>query len=104
MSSIITIEKIIKKIQKDNPSLEEINNYIQKIKAKLNSDFDLIFKISKNISIYHDLIKEIGYISSLLTMGLEGLFDYNNIINEIIPHLQNIARFYQDNNINTKLE
>ncbi|MHA1270826.1 MAG: hypothetical protein ACTSPY_13620 [Candidatus Helarchaeota archaeon] len=99
MNLVQIIKSLITQLNIDKPSLKEVQNRIQIIKDRIDEDFEIIFKKSKNISVFHDIIKEIGYISSMIEMGLEGMFEYEHVLKETLIHLDNILNFYLEYNL-----
>ena len=103
MNNDNSLEEIINRIKKERIPLIEIKKIIEKIKTKINSDFELVFSASKNIDVFHNLLKEIGYNSSIIQFSLEGMFNYNDSLKEIIPHLQNISQIYTNLKIDFRI-
>ena len=91
-----SINEIIEIIKNQEIKLEDIKTIIIKIKKKINTDYDIIFHESKNVNIYHNLLKEIGYIEGIVNFIIEGVFDNENMWEEIVIHLGNILKIYSE--------
>ncbi|MHA1696519.1 MAG: hypothetical protein ACTSUG_14750 [Candidatus Helarchaeota archaeon] len=103
MTSVTTLKELIDKLEKENLELKEIKKHAEIVKNKINDDFNIIFNKTNNVSIFHDIVKEIGYIIGIINLAQEGLFDYNNVLREILIHFKKIDQFYSKHNLSFNL-
>jgi hypothetical protein len=99
-----SINEIIEIIKNKDCKLEDIKSIIIKIKEKIHLDYDIIFHESKNVNIYHNLLKEIGYIEGIVNFIIEGVLDNENMWEEIVIHLGNISKIYSEYDLEFKME
>ncbi|MBD3229961.1 MAG: hypothetical protein GF329_17395 [Candidatus Lokiarchaeota archaeon] len=100
MSNSRTLNKLISKIKNNELTFKEMQVLVEKIRNRLNEDFEKIFHESKNVNIYHNLLKEIGYIDSLLQFHIESKLEGDDkLLKEIVLHLKQIDKIYSDYNI-----
>ena len=93
------LKKIIDEISNNKLSLNKVHNILINLKQKINSDYELIFNKSKSIGVYHELLKEIGYLINLIEFCIEGAFNFEDYISEITSHLKNIDSIYSKLNL-----
>ncbi|TFF86508.1 MAG: hypothetical protein EU551_01415 [Promethearchaeota archaeon] len=99
-----SMKEIIEIIKNKDSKLEDIKSIVIKIKEKIHADYDIIFHESKNVNIYHNLLKEIGYIEGIVNFIIEGVFDNENMWEEIVVHLDNISQIYSEYDLEFKMD